>query len=291
MSDQDYETLLFDRDPEAGVATVTLNRPDAYNAFDSRMRLELRDVWTRLRNDDDVRAIVLTGAGDTAFCTGLDRNETIDDYVAGREQRTVAGPNSHDPLATARVGHIGGPYQFDDPGELICPKQCDLWKPVVAAVNGMACAGAFYILGECDLIIAAEHATFFDPHVTYGMVAAYEPIHLMQKLPLGEILRVALLGASERMSAERASRIGLVSEVVPQDELAERAAWCARTIAESPPRAVQGTLRAIWAAHDTTRREALALADTFIALGTDPATIRQGQERFTSGRRVEWRLR
>ena len=112
---------------------------------------------------------------------------------------------------------------YNDPGVNINPKTNDLWKPIVAAVNGMACGGALYMLGESDIIIAAEHATFFDPHVTYGMVAGFESVHLLQKLPLGEVLRIMLLGAWERMSAERAHQMGLVSEVVPQAELLERA--------------------------------------------------------------------
>jgi enoyl-CoA hydratase/carnithine racemase len=67
------------------------------------------------------------------------------------------------------------PFTYEDPGRKIGPKSQELWKPVIAAVNGMACAGGFYLLGESDVIIAADHATFFDPHVTYAMTAAFEP--------------------------------------------------------------------------------------------------------------------
>ena len=74
------------------------------------------------------------------------------------------------------VGSGSTPFMFDDPGENIGPKTNDLWKPVIAAVNGTAAAGAFYLLGQVDFIIAAEHATFVDPHVTYAMPAVYEPI-------------------------------------------------------------------------------------------------------------------
>ena len=88
---------------------------------------------------------------------------------------------------------------FDDPGDSLNPKANDLWKPVVAAVNGMACGGAFYLLGEADVVLAAEHATFFDPHVTYGMVAAFEPILLLRRMPFGEVLRMALAGNHERV--------------------------------------------------------------------------------------------
>ena len=109
------------------------------------------------------------------------------------------------------------PWMFDDPGDEIGPKSCDLWKPVIAAVNGIACGGAFYMLGEVEFIIAADHATFFDPHVTYGMTPVFEPIHVMQKMPFHEIMRISLLGNHERMSAQRAYQIGLVSEVVAAD--------------------------------------------------------------------------
>src|SRR5439155_834008 len=83
----------------------------------------------------------------------------------------------------------------------------------------MACGGAFYLLGEVDIVIAAEHATFFDPHVTFGMTAAFESVHMLQKMPFHEIMRIALTGSNERMSAQRAYEIGFVTEVVPSEEL------------------------------------------------------------------------
>jgi len=191
--------------------------------------------------------------------------------------------------------HIGSgttPFMFDDPGDNLGPKSNDLWKPVVAAVNGIACGGALYLLGESDVIIAAEHATFFDPHVTYGMVAGFESVHLLQKLPLGEVLRMMLLGAWERTSAERAHQMGLVSEVVPQAELLERARWVARAIASAPVMAIQGTLRAIWMTHEVTRREALAQVSTYVALGTLFDNIAEGQETFKGTRaRPDWKVR
>jgi enoyl-CoA hydratase/carnithine racemase len=257
---------------------VTLDRPEVHNAFNNQMQLELRQLWTRLRGHDDVRAVVLTGAGDKAFCTGIDRQEAIQDsYLDGGE-----GPRSTGPVST--------PFMYNDPGENINPKANDLWKPIVAAVNGMACGGALYMLGEADIIIAVEDATFFDPHVTYGMTAGFESVHLLQKLPLGETLRVALLGAHERMSAHRAHELGLVSEVVPRDELLERALWVADAIASAPALAVQATLRAIWMGHELARREALAQVSSFVSLGTAYENIENGQQAFKSGR-VEWRLR
>src|SRR5262245_9591203 len=183
------------------------------------MQRELKHVWTSLRSNDDVRVVVWTGAGEQACCTGMDREESIE---RGYLQRKVG-----DPGMPGRSGHVSTPFMYNDPGSNINPKQNDMWKPVVAAVNGMACGGALYMLGESDIIIAAEHATFFDPHVTYGMVAGFESMHLLQKLPLGETLRVALMGGLERLSAQRAYQLGLVSEVVPKEELLERAMWVA----------------------------------------------------------------
>jgi enoyl-CoA hydratase/carnithine racemase len=267
------ETLLYEE--RDGVAIVTMNRPDTLNAFNHAMQSELQRVWRALRMNDAVRAVVLTGAGEKAFCTGIDREESIQTYLEDPtgEKR---GPE--------KAGRVSTPFMFNDPGEFINPKQNGLWKPVVAAVNGMACGGAFYMLGESDIIIAAEHATFFDPHVTYGMVAGFETVHLLQKLPLGEMIRIALLGASERMSAKRAYEIGLVSEVTAADDLMERAMWVATTIAASPPLAIQGTLRAAWLAHESFRRDALAQISMVVSLGTTYDNIHAGQESFHTKR-------
>ena len=273
------ETLLYEE--RNGVAVVTMNRPEVHNAFNRAMEIELQQVWRSLRTNDDVRAVVWTAAGDKAFCTGIDREESIKTYL-------------EDPTGEKRgaekAGRVSTPFMFNDPGVFINPKQNDMWKPVIAAVNGMACGGAFYMLGESDIIVAAEHATFFDPHVSYGMVAGFETVHLLQKVPFGEMLRIALLGGSERMSAQRAHQIGLVSEVVPADELLERARWVAEAIASAPPLAIQGTLRAAWMAHEHFRRDAIAQISMIVSLGTKYENIEAGQESF-HGRREKPRIR
>jgi enoyl-CoA hydratase/carnithine racemase len=272
-----FTTLLYEE--RDGVAIVTLNRPEVLNAFNNAMQAELRELWRSLRTNDDVRVVVLTGSGEKAFCTGIDRTESIEEsYLGGqREGRPT-------------TGRVSTPFMYNDPGANLCPKQNDLWKPVIAAVNGMACGGALYMLGEVDIIIAAEHATFFDPHVTFGMVAGFESVHLLQKLPLGETLRVALMGANERMSASRAHQLGLVSEIVPADELFEKALWVANAIAAAPVLAVQGTLRAVWMAHDLGRRAAMAQVSSLVTMGTKFENIEEGQRVFKSAR-AEWKLR
>ncbi len=268
-----FETIDFRR--EKGVAWIRLNRPSKLNAFNTVMQRELGDLWRLLRHDNEVGAIVLTGAGDKAFCTGIDRTEAMGDSAPAVDRSSAAGRLLH----------------FDDPGARIGPKTNDLWKPVIAAINGMACGGAFYMLGESDILIAAEHATFFDPHVTYGMVASYETIHMAQRMPFGELLRMQLLGAHERLSAKRALEIGLISEICPTTELEARAGWIAETIAARPREAVQATVRAAWATLEMTRSQALAQGASFLALGWKPENLAEGQRFFAEGGRVDWKLR
>jgi len=260
----DLQTVLLQ--VEGHVATVVLNRPDLLNAFDECMQDELASVWQYLRRDDGVRAVVLTGSGDKAFCVGIDRADI--------------------PLDTEF-----DPYTYEDPGKKLGPKSQGLWKPVVAAVNGMACGGAFYMLAECDILVSADHATYFDPHVTYGMTASYEPILLAGRMAFGDLVRMTLLGAHERMSAETARGAGLVSEVVPSSELLDAAHRLAATIASQPPASVQATLRSLWAARSLPHEQALSLGNVFLQLGTSSQALRQGQESFASQPRLQWRLR
>ncbi|AJT66422.1 enoyl-CoA hydratase/isomerase family protein [Streptomyces chattanoogensis] len=240
-----------------GVALVTLDRPERHNAIDLETAAGLTAAWRAIRSDDEVRAVVLTGAGGSAFCTGIDRSVS------------VPQPSS--------------PYAIDDPLLTVGPKANDLWKPVIAAVNGMACGGAFYLLGECEFLISAESATFFDPHTTYGMVSAYEAIGMAQRMPFGEVARMSLMGTAERLSAARAYETGLVSEVVPDGEAAGAALRAAAVIAGYPTAAVQGTVRAVWSAREAVRAQALAGAPQLIALGNAAPEL---QEQLFAARRT-----
>ncbi|MFE2427400.1 enoyl-CoA hydratase/isomerase family protein [Streptomyces sp. NPDC059373] len=245
-----------------GIAVVTLDRPARHNAIDPATAAELTALWRDFRFRDDINAIVLTGAGDQAFCTGIDR--------------------------TTEVPQPPSPYSMDDPLLAVGPKANDLWKPVIAAVNGMACGGAFYLLGESEFVIAAEHATFFDPHTTYGMVSAYEAISMAQRMPYGEVMRMSLMGTAERISAHRAYETGLVSEVVPGHALLDAALRAAAVIASHPTEAVQGTVRAVWSAREAARAQALAHAPHLIALGNLPP---DRQTELFTGRSRHFRVR
>ena len=259
---------------DTGVGWVTLNRPDRMNAFDKVMCEELSALWRSLRTDDSVRCVVLGAAGGRAFCTGIDR-----DFIPAGEGSAATYDFS--------------PFTYDDPGKLLGPKANELWKPVIAAVDGIACGGAFYLLGEVDFIIATEASRFFDPHVTYGMPAVYEPLLMLHRgMPFGEVLRMTLLGNHEHVSAERAHQIGLVSEVVADaDALHEAAGWAAAAIASAPAAATQATLRTLWAGRELSRQQALGLGDTFLHLGMSEEGLAEGQQVFASGRRITPRTR
>ncbi|MEU9864468.1 enoyl-CoA hydratase/isomerase family protein [Streptomyces sp. NPDC047971] len=237
-------TVTVVRDKETGVAVVTLDRAEKHNAITLEMARRLADTWREFRYADEVRAVVLTGAGTRAFCTGIDRS--------------------------ADVPQPSSPYTIDDPLIAIGPKANDLWKPVVAAVEGMACGGAFYLLGEAEFLVAGEEASFFDPHTAYGMVSAFETIHMAQRMPFGEVARMALMGTAERISARRAFETGLVSELTEPGGALDAARRAAAVIASYPTAAVQGTVRALWSAKEAARAQALAHAPHLVTLGNLP---------------------
>jgi enoyl-CoA hydratase/carnithine racemase len=218
-TDAPFETVLFEVGADH-VATVTLNRPDVLNCFDQRMLDEFARIWRICRHEDDIHVVVLRAAGDKAFSTGVDRK-------LGRFRH----PN---------------PLSEDDPGFWLGAKQNRVWKPLIVAVHGMCAGGAFYWLNECDVAICSDDAMFFDPHTTYGMASALEPAALLRRIPFGEVMRMALFGNDERISAARALQIGLVSEVVTRDQLWDRADVLAKRLADKPPLAVQGTVKAVW---------------------------------------------
>ncbi|TLS46206.1 enoyl-CoA hydratase/isomerase family protein [Streptomyces montanus] len=255
-------SLRIATDKDTGVAVLTLDRPAKLNAIDLDMAAELTTAWREFRFDDAIRAVVITGAGERAFCTGLDRSVE------------VRQPNS--------------PYMVDDPLDTIGPKANDLWKPVIAAVHGMACGGAFYLLGESEFVVADETAAFFDPHTTYGMVSAYESVYMAQRMPFGEVARMALMGSAERISARRAYEIGLVSELTAPGGALDAAREAAAVIASHPPEAVQGTVRALWAAKEAARAHALTYAPQLVSLGNLPG---ERQAELFRTRRSGFRVR
>ncbi|WP_374025073.1 enoyl-CoA hydratase/isomerase family protein [Mycobacterium sp. HNNTM2301] len=241
-----FETILLEVDEADRVATITLNRPGQLNAFNRTMCEEMAHAWRTVKLDDSVNAVVLRAAGDRAFSAGLD----------------IKTP----------YGQPDNIWNHEDPGESLSPKWQKMWKPVVCAVQGMCTAGAFYFINESDVVICSEDATFFDSHVSAGLVCALEPIGLMRRIGLGETLRIALMGNDERVGADTALRIGLVSEVVPPERLWDRAREIAAAIAAKPPTATQGTVKAIWESLDKPYRAALEQGLIYTRLGNPLGT-------------------
>jgi enoyl-CoA hydratase/carnithine racemase len=237
---QPYSTIRYETSADH-VATITLDRPEVLNAFDRQMCEEMQDAWAAVKADPEVHAVVLRAAGERAFCVGLDVKKSF--------------------------GQPDDVWNHVDPGELLSPKWQKVWKPVVCAVHGICTAGAFYFLNESDVVICADDATFFDSHVSGGMVSALEPVGLMRRIGLGETLRIALVGNDERVSAATALRIGLVTEVVGRAALWTRAHELAALIAAKPTSATQGTVRAIWESLDRPYRAAMEHGLIYTRLG------------------------
>lgn len=240
-----YQTILVDIADH--VATITINRPDAMNSFTFDMVREFEHLWRALGDNDDVHCCVLRAAPGRAFSTGAD-------VKAPREPGR-------------QLVDLDNIWHCEDPGRYLGPKSMNCWKPVIAAVHGMAAGGAFYWLNECDIVICSDDATFFDPHVTYGMTSALEPIGMTYKMPLQDVLRMVLLGNDERVSAETARRIGIVSEVVSLDMLWPRAAELAAIVAAKPPAATAGSIKAIWQSLDLPRSVALMQSLKYCQIG------------------------
>ena len=218
-----YETLEVRADGPVG--WLVFDRPDAGNAIDARMFVELESAWAELDADPEVRAIVNTGNG-RSFQTGLDVNQ----------------------LATDREALRASSRQTRDFALRMTAWHCGVTKPVVAAVNGTCAGGGLHFVVDADVVIAADVATFLDPHVSVGQVSAFETIGLLKKAPMESVSRMALMGAHERLSAERARQLGIVSEVVAAGDLRDRAGELAARVAEEDPARMRALKQMMWTA-------------------------------------------
>ena len=256
-------TLLTELDSH-GILTVTLNRPERLNCFNRAMVVEFRELWQAVRADASVRVVVLRAAPGRAFCSGVDVREGW--RAPGEEE---------------------SPFDQDDPGEWLGPKSNKVWKPLIVAAHGIVAGGAFYWLNEADIAICSEDATFFDPHLKFGKISAVEPIGAMGRIPYAEIMRMVLLADTERVSAQTALRMSLVTEVTSAEALWKRAHELAVTVAGRHPVAVQGSVRALWEAQSLPRAQAVSNALKYIQIGKPLATDLKPE----STRSAEWSSR
>jgi E-phenylitaconyl-CoA hydratase len=257
------EGTLYEKHPD-GVAVITLNRPDRGNSFHAGMGPVLRAIWEDVRSDPAVRAVVVTGAGDRHFCTGVD----------------VKG-----------VSESGGAVAHNRPfGEEVfwSARHNQVWKPVVAAVNGTVAGGGLHFVVDADIIVASENARFIDTHTNIGMVGGIENIGLAKRMPIGTALRMSLQGPDFRLGAERAHQLGLVDELVPQGQALEAALEIARSIARNSPSATTLTQQAIWGSLDMTYEASLRHAWSLIRLQWSHPDFLEGPRAFAEGRPPEW---
>ena len=259
-----YECLKVER--HGPVGWLINNRPDQLNAMSSRMRDEFADAWIELDQDPAVRVIVHTGEG-RAFQTGVDVQEIASDGVGmERYRKSVEDFDLH-----FTSWHQG------------------VWKPVITAVNGICAGGGFHWIADADIVIAASDAQFFDPHVSVGQVVSLEAIGLIRKMPAEAVMRMAFVGRYERMSAERALELGMISQIVdPPDQLRAEAQALAEKIAKNSPAAMAATKRALWGALEHGLTDACkAGADELTGMWGHPDQT-EGPLSFAEKRDPEW---
>jgi E-phenylitaconyl-CoA hydratase len=213
-----WETLKVEID--GPVVVVTLNRPERMNAMSATMIQELGRFWDSFEEDSELRVAVITGAGDRAFCSGADVSTVAD---TSRRRTAVFDRELH-----------------------FTPFQARVSKPTICAVNGVCAGGGLHFVMECDFAIAAERATFLDPHVSVGQVSATESLILSRRIPHSAALRMVLMGSAERVSAARALELGIVTEVVEDGLLRDRANELAHAIAKNSPTAIAISRFVLW---------------------------------------------
>jgi enoyl-CoA hydratase/carnithine racemase len=262
----EFESLKVER--RGPVGWLINNRPERLNAMSAGMRDEFALAWTELDRDPEVRVIVHTGEG-RAFQTGVDVTEIASDGVGmERYRRSLEDFDLHFTSWHQQV-----------------------WKPVITAVNGVCAGGGFHWIADADIVIAASDAEFFDPHVSIGQVVAIEAIGLLRKMPVEAVMRMAFVGRHERLSAQRAYELGMISQVVdPPERLRQEAQALGEKIARNSPAAMRATKRALWGALE------LGLTDAYRAGARELVSMwghpdqEEGPRAFAEKREPQWRV-
>lgn len=265
-----FETIEYAVDGHT--ATLTLDRPEALNALSPHMITELRAAYAEAENDDKIWTLVVTANG-RAFCTGADVKEIPGDGKVVNERPYLS---TYD--------------QWEAPQEGTPPFR-SMTKPIIVAVNGICCGAGMDWVTTGDIVIASEKATFFDPHVSIGLVAAREVVRAARVLPRTVALRMALMGKHERMSAQRAYELGMITEIVEHNLLLERAHEIADIVNSNAPLAVRGTRLAILKGLDLPLHEAEMLAESFRERVTRTEDALEGPRAFVEKRAPMWQCR
>lgn len=249
------ETILF----------LTFDRPKVLNALNLASIAELGMIFNSVRNDDSVRAVIITGAGDRAFVAGADISE-------------LAEIHSKNGIETAQRGQA----------VFTSIEECG--KPVIAAINGFALGGGCELALACTLRIASENAKLGQPEVKLGLIAGYGGTQRLSRL-VGKGAALHLLLTGEIISAQEALRIGLVNEVVPADRLLSRAEEIARAIAAVAPIAVRETLKSVHHGYDLPLAAALSLEASLFGECCGTEDKAEGTSAFLEKRPAVWKGR
>lgn len=259
MSSEGNE-LLIER--HGHVLLLTLNRPDQLNAINQALWQQMESTLKAADADPEVRVIVITGSG-RAFCSGAD--------VTGLAKGAVS---SNDPK--------------DHPYPAFTARQLKIYKPTICAVNGVCAGAGLHYIADSDIIIASEKASFVDTHVNVGQVTALEPIGLLQRMPLEAVLRMVILGKAERLSAESALKVGMISEITTPENLVPRALELAQIAASVSPAAVQRSLKAIWESLDMPLDKAYLNGFEILIRHRSHPDALEGTRSFLEKREPDW---
>ena len=259
----DYEALLYD--VSDGVATVTLNRPDQRNALNGQLLTELVDAMKRVRDDGEVRAVVLTGAGDKVFCAGAD----------------LGGFAADAPLVDK---HFASDLFLEF--FRLMPR---LGKPSLCAANGHVLAGGMGLALSCDLVIAKESATFGTPEINVGAFPYMIMSIIYRNVPRKKVNEMILLG--ERLSAEEAVAYGLANRAVPDGEFQDAVDEWAKKLASKSPVLMRLGHDAMYRQQDMAMDDALEFLRSQLSLTFSTEDILEGVQAFFEKREPQWRGR
>ncbi|MBM4265907.1 MAG: crotonase/enoyl-CoA hydratase family protein [Deltaproteobacteria bacterium] len=266
MAETEPHLLVERRD---AVMMLTLNRPEARNSLSPEMLVRLAEAWYEFRDSDDLRVAILTGAGDEDFCAGGDLKLTMPLMTGARQPETEW---DHRLMANLQ--------QFAD----AILRGFELYKPVIAAVNGKALGGGTEITNACDLRVAAEHAIFGTPEAKVGLLPGGGSLtRLPRQVPYAKAVEILMIG--EPFSAQDALAMGLLNYVVPRDELLPKARELATKLAENGPLAVRKIKEGILRASGRPLDEALRIEDEVSAAVMVSSDAREGPRAFKEKRK------
>lgn len=255
--------MSIDFEVDAGVATITINRPERLNAMDAEHYAGLSDAWMRVRDDNDIRVAVITGAGERSFTAGADLKT-----FAGRQE-----PYS-DLWLTQR-------------GQLL-NRGLEVWKPVISAVNGLCFGGGMTLLFATDIRVAVDTATFSISEVKRGLIAANGGTQrVLRQLPYAIAMELLLVGDS--LTAEEALRWGLINKVVPREQLMDAALEYAHRIRVNAPLAVQATKELAIRSQDVDIATGLRLEQLIQRNLRNTSDVAEGRAAFTEKRPAVFR--